>query len=278
MEPVAIAVICTVVFGVVTAISAFIRQLLLSRDKKLNDEALSKSLKEEIKGLHELRGDLNKNMRLESHYQVLGSNKEAIQYIDQKIEENLNKKLNLIQRYAQMVEKESTAIVQGEACSERKTVCDLLKNEIDLEIRFYDDELAQLQKRRSSIWDANHDIHEYLIANETSRNDKLDKLYQSHTALLEKIYIRHQETSEKLASETIEAGNIAMKYMSWSPIKFLSQFFSSAKQVSLEKVKQEKASRETVRQIQNALNAQSGEEGAKRQPLPKDDLSLEFVS
>lgn len=39
MEPITIAIICATVFGVVSGLAAFIRQLILSRDKKLNDKA-----------------------------------------------------------------------------------------------------------------------------------------------------------------------------------------------------------------------------------------------
>jgi len=47
MEPVTIALICSAAFGAVVALSVFIRQLILSRDKNLNDKAQRRALTQE---------------------------------------------------------------------------------------------------------------------------------------------------------------------------------------------------------------------------------------
>ena len=57
MEPVTIAIIGAVVFGVVVAVSAFVRQLILSRDKNLNDKAQNKALELEA-NYHKRRPDM----------------------------------------------------------------------------------------------------------------------------------------------------------------------------------------------------------------------------
>jgi len=151
---------------------------------------------------------MQSNKRFDSHYRVLGSNKDAIVYLDNKIDDILNKKTQLIERYAQVTLKESGAIVEGEISTSRKEVCDRLKAEIDAEIQFYNTELNQLQhtelnqlqQRRTALWDTHTDLQEYLVGQEKSRNENLDFVYKQHSSLLEKIYLRHTDASEHIAA------------------------------------------------------------------------------
>lgn len=253
MEPVTIAIIATAVFGAVTALSVFIRQLFLSRDKNLNDKAQHRALAQESKELEKLRKQMQNNKRFDSHYQVLGSNKDAIQYLDQKIEEILSKKFGLIQRYARIAVKESSAIIDGGKCTERKEVCDLLRQEIDSEIKFYNDELKDLQARRASLWDSHSGLQVYLLEQEKSRNEKLDTIYQSHTGVLEKIYLRHNDNAEKFAKQTIDAGNQTFKFLT-APWQLLLQFFKISSGISPNVAAKEKASREAVAQAEKDIN------------------------
>jgi hypothetical protein len=257
MEPISIAVICTVVFGVVTALSVFVRQLLLSRDKRLNDKAQHRALAQEAKELEKLRTQMASNKRFNSHYQVLGDNKDAIQYIDQKIEDILAKKLALIQRYGQMTIKESSAMIDGAQSGDRKVVCDLLKEEIDREIKLYDTELQQLQSRRASLWGAHHDLQDYLIAQEMTRNENLDKLYQGHSGLLEKIYVHHNESAERVTKLVINAGTHSLKYMALAPLQMLMEYFKPSKNISPEKMQKEKLARQSVSDIEDSINGKS---------------------
>lgn len=268
MEPVTIAVICTVVFGAVTALSVFVRQLLLSRDKNLNDLAQQRALLQESTELENLRTQMGSNKRFDSHYQVLGANKEAIEYIDTKIQRILDKKMELIQRYAQMTLNESSAIIDGGQSPERKAVCDLLKNEIDHEIRFYEIELQELQAQRASIWDSRLDLQGYLIAHEESRNENLDKLYVGHTGLLEKIYMRHDRSTERFAEQTLEAGTRSFKDTLMAPIRFLQQYFKMSSNISPNKMADEKAARERVSDREKEINGTS-------KKLKGEDVSME---
>lgn len=168
MDPVSIALICAAVFGVVLVVAAFIRQILLSRDKQLNDEAQSRALSQEVNELEKMRAQMQTQTRFDSHYQVLGANKEAIMYIDTKIEEILRKKTELIERYAKVTIKESDSIISGELSVDRKHDCDRLREEIDREIAFYDSELKQLQERRRSLWDTHTEFQKYLLNQEKS--------------------------------------------------------------------------------------------------------------
>ncbi len=270
MEPVIIAVICTVVFGAVTALSVFIRQILLSRDKHLNDRAQQRALLHESSELEKLRTQMESNKRFDSHYQVLGANRESIEYIDQKIQGILDKKMELIQRYAQMTLKESSAIIDGGQSPERKGMCDLLKDEIDREIKFYEIELQKLQAHRASIWDSRLDLQDSLIAHEELRNENLDKLYVGHTGLLEKIYIRHDESTEHFAEQTLEAGTRSFKETLMAPIRFLKQYFKASGNVSPDKIADEKASRMRVGDAEEKING-SGKK-VKDEDVKTDDL------
>lgn len=257
MEAVIIALICAASFGTVVAISVFIRQLLLSRDKQLNDEAQRKAIEQEAGELEKLREQMQSNKRFDSHYKVLGANKDAIAYLDNKIEDILQKKTRLIERYSQLSIKESTAIVNGDSSPDRKQTFDRLKQEIDEEIKFYDNELSQIQKRRTSLWDTHTELENYLVLQEKSRNENLDYIYKRHTGLLEKIYLRHADTSEHIAKESIDAGTTSFKSMILAPIQFLLQYFNLSTGISSGQSQIEQAARDNVREIEDEVN-QSG--------------------
>ena len=275
METVTIVVICSVVFGTVTALSAFVRQLMLSRDKNLNDIAEQRALLQETNVLEKLRTQMESNKRFDSHYQVLGANKDAIQYIDQKIDDILNKKLALIQRYADTITKESSEIIDRGQSIERKAACDRLKIEIDSEIQYYDSELQQSQIRRASIWDARQELQGYLISHEQSRNENLDKLYQGHTVLLEKIYVRHDQSTEHVAIHTIDAGTQSFKEMVMGPIHFLMQYFKLSEGISSDRGKDEKLLREKLKATEKELNDETHD---THEQADSDDFILNHVT
>lgn len=268
MEPVTIAIVATAVFGAVTALSVFIRQLLLSRDKRLNDNAQHRALGQETRELERLRKQMEGSKRFDSHYKVLGVNKDAIQYLDQKIEDTLNKKFALIQRYSQIAIKESSAIIEKGQPTERKVVCDLLRDEIDKEMIFFDRELQQLQNRRAALWDTHSELQIYLIEQEKSRNEKLDGIYQTHTSVLEKIYIRHNESTDQVAKHTIEAGTHTLKYL-MAPWQLLMKFFGMSTGIKPQTAPAEMVSRKSVADIQREINADSAND--------VDELSDEYL-
>lgn len=253
MEPVAIGIICTVVFGTVMSLSVYIRQLFLSRDVRLNEKAHQRALKQEAKELEKLRKQMEGNKRFDSHYKVLVANKEDIQYLDQKIEEILNKKFELIQRYSNMTLKESDALVNGESQGNRKQVSDMLRDEIEREMAFYDEQLNLFQKRRASFWDTHLELQEYLLEQEKTRNTKLDDIYQRHSSMLEKIYIRHNENSELVMIKSIDSATQAFKLIV-APLKYIMQFFTRSSNISLEKVQEEIDSRMAVKDVEDDIN------------------------
>ncbi|KTD42063.1 hypothetical protein [Legionella parisiensis] len=256
MEPVSIALICTAGLGTVVILAAFIRQILLSRDKQLNDQAQSRALTQEVMELEQIRAQMQNEKRFDSHYQVLGANKDAIRYIDTKIEEILNKKTELVERYAKVIVKESDSIVSGTVSSERKTACDRLREEIDHKIAFYDSELKELQERRASLWDAHTDFQRYLLNQEKSRNASLDSVYKQHSALLEKVYLRHIDDTEIVAVKSMEASTMTFKDMLMMPIQFLMQYFgvSVTPGISLVQTRVENVARANVDKIQHEIN------------------------
>ena len=169
---------------------------------------------------------MQNNQRFDNHYQMLGTNKEAIKYIDTQIDEVLHKKAAIIERYAQVSVKESGTIINsGEISSDRKGACDRLRDEIDKEILSYDEELKQLQIRRAALWDAHADFQKNILAQEKSRNSNLDNVYKQHSALLEKVYLRHIDDTEAVALKSIDAGTLSFKDLMMAPIQFLTQVF-----------------------------------------------------
>lgn len=254
MDPMTIALICAASFGTVVALAAFVRQLMLSRDKNLNDEAQRVALAQEAAELEKMRDQMQSNKRFDSHYKVLGANKDAIIYLDTKVDDILHKKTQLVERFALLTIKESGSIVDGAASSERKVACDRLKQEIDDEIKFYDSELLTLQQRRKSLWDTHIDLQEYLLEQEKSRNASLDFIYKRHSGLLEKIYLRHTEDSERIAKQSIDAGTMSFKMIILAPIQFLLQYFNLSTGISLDQSKVENAARDSVDDAEKDVN------------------------
>ena len=254
MEPVTIAIICAVAFGGVVAVSAFVRQLMLSRDKRLNDQAQQKALQHEIDELEKMRQQLESSKRFDAHYKILGSNKDAIVYLDTKIDDLLKKKAQLIERYGQLTTKESSSILDGDVSAERKKACDRLRLEIDSEINFYNSELEYLKKGCGVLWDSHQDLEIYLLNQEEQRNKTLDSIYEKHTAVLEKIYIRHTDQTEHVARDSIKAGTESFKSMVMAPIQFLMQYFGLSTGISLDQVAKEIQKRTDVSDAQDDIN------------------------
>lgn len=262
MEPLIIALICAASFGAVVALSVFIRHLLLSRDKHLNDEAQRKALAQEAGELEKMREQMQSNKRFDSHYKVLGTNKDAIAYIDGKIEDIIHKKTQLVERYANMSINESGAIINGLVTSERKSRCDKLKCEIDDEITFYNSELEHLQQRRKSLWDTHTDLQEYLVGQEKARNAHLDDIFKQHSSLLEKVYIRHTENAEHFAKQTVDAGTLTFKMFIMAPIQFLMQYFSISSGIAVAQSALEQAARDDVNKAEAEINDPDTHESA----------------
>lgn len=255
MGPVTIAIICATVFGVVATLTAFIRHILLSRDKVLNDLAQQRALVSEARELERLRIQMISNKRFDSHYQVLGTNKDAIAYLDQTIENNFRKKFDLIQRYADLIIKESVAIISGDRLVARKALCDNLKHEIDLEVALYDKEIEQLQMRRANLWDCHAELHYYLLDQEALYNANLNNLYQKHAGILEKMYQRHNDTSDAIAKYSIHETTETFKSLMMMPFNFLLPFFKPSMGIAPDAAKKERLLRNAIIIAQDDLNA-----------------------
>ncbi|MGL5741893.1 MAG: hypothetical protein ACRCXC_04760 [Legionella sp.] len=68
---------------------------------------------------------------------------------------------------------------------------------------------------------------------EKSSNSNLDSVYKQHSALLEKVYLRHIDDTEIVAVKGIEASTMSFKDMIMAPIQFLMQYFGVSPGISL---------------------------------------------
>lgn len=254
MDPVSIAIVCVAVFGAVTALAAFIRQLLLSRDKRLNDAAHRRALAQQATQMEELRTQMVSIKRFDSHYQVLGSNEGAIRYLDKKIEDLIQKKSDVIQRYSQTVFKESSAIISGQQSPQRKAQRDGLKAEVCKELLAYDNELENLQKRRKNLWESHAKLEDSLLYQETLRNEHLDKIYQEHSSMLEKLFARHNEDSDSIAKLSLEAGKSAFQLSVNAPAELLRGTFKPSDALSSVAALQELSHRREVLAAERDIN------------------------
>lgn len=271
MEPATMALVCVSVFGVIGILAAFIRQLLLSREKRLNDAAQQRALQQETHELDKIRQEMMNYKRYDTHYQVLGVNKESIEYIDQRFEDVIKKKFGLIDRYAETTLRESSAIVAGESGPDRKAICEKLKEEIDSELKLYDGELDQLQKRRALLWGNHNDILNNIDEQEKSRNDHLDALYDHHSSLLEKVFLRHTEDGETVAIKAIDASTSTFRAALMAPIYFLISMFKISSNIDPEQAVTELEARKEILKFQLELN--ETQTSTNIAPAPKSDES-----
>lgn len=255
MEPVTIAVVSAVVFGVVASISAFIRNLMLSRDKALNAKAQSRALNQEARELEHLRTQMEGVKRFTSHYEVLGTNIETIRYLDDKIDELIAKKRALIFRYTELVAKESAQIMTKGPHAERFNLCDLLRQEMDAELKHYNSEIASLQQRRSALWDSHAKLEKELISSERARNDTLDQVYLSHSGILGKVYHRHDDTAQLIARDNISASSESYKLSVMGPLK-LAEYFKPMSGVASGVLGQEMERRKAVQGVERSINTE----------------------
>lgn len=272
MDPVSIALICAASFGALVALAAFLRMWFLSRDKKLNDEAQSRALKQETEDLEKIRVQMQNKNRFDTHYRLLGSNKEAILSIDKQIEELLQKKMQLVERFGQATIKQSEAIVGGDCSWAHKEACDKLKQEIDTALKFYDAELKQWQDQRKKLWDTRTDVQDDLLKQEKSHNEHLDTLYQQHSALLEKVYLRHIDEREVLASKNIDAGTTAFKWLAWGPMQFLLEYFNISTGIALTRSQMELMQRRSIAGLEIEINGLPPREHHHRNQYPQEKI------
>jgi hypothetical protein len=271
MEPITMALVCAGVFGVVGVLASFIRQLLLSREKRLNDAAQQRALQQETQILEKMRYEMLDYKRYDTHYQVLGTNKESIQYIDERIDDLLKKKSEIIQRYAEAILRESSAIVVGESGMERKAICDRLKEEINSELTFYEGELEQFQKRRALLWDDHKELLKHIYEQEKSRNDHLDALYEHHSSMLEKVFLRHTDDSEMVATKTIDASTSTFRAALMAPIYYLMGLFKISSNIDPEQARNELQDRHEILKFQMEVN--KNQSSTKAVPFKKLDQS-----
>lgn len=281
MEVIAIGLICTAVFGAVVALAAFLRHILLSRDKQLNDKAQQRALTQEADELKNIRQEMQSRKRMTAHYQLLNENKHAIQHLDDKIDELTQKKAELITRWAEMTIEASRQMIDHGADHQQKSKYDKVKQSIDAALANYDQEISQLQKRREALLTTHQEIGMYLLEQDKKANDNLDGLYEKHSMMLEKMFIRHNENSEHVATRTIDAGTNTFALILKAPIQYLTTFFKSGTGFNLDKLKDEIKSRGDVADMEDALNeaGDSAEDfGDDVEPADQDEAAPEDES
>ena len=257
MEAVIVALICATVYGAVVILAEFVRRLVLSRDKKLNEEALSRALTNQIGEMEKLRQQMQSQSSFEAHYHVLKENREVIQGIGLRISSLLSEKASWIQRYSQDVIKELESIrSEGKDMGDRKLIFDQLRDKIDSLIASYDAELKNLQEERGQLWKDQTDFQKSLLTEEKSRNASMNEMFKQHAAMLEKFFITYTATVETIALKDIDAGGISFKDILMAPIQFLMQFFSgsAASNVEVDQPAAEKAARAEVNRVEELVN------------------------
>ena len=276
MEPVSIALICAAVFGTVMVIAAFLRQILLSRDKKLNDEAQSRALTQEALELEKIRIQMQNNHRFINHYNMLGDNKEVIEYLDAQIDRIFKEKAKCIELYGHKVLEKSMAIVSsGGISAEVKAACDQLRESCELLIEMYDTELKGIQDKRAAEWGNHTLLQQKILEQEAARNASLDEVYKQHSSILEKVFLRHIDAGEIFAVKGIEAGTTSFKDMLMAPINLLMAYFGRVAVVpgiSVTHTKVEHVARMNVDHAEKEINSPRHEDVHQKDKAHKTEV------
>jgi len=257
MEPFTVAAVCAVSFGSIVALTSFVRSLLNGRNIRLNEKIMLKALSNEMKELENLRLQMEKAERYKAHYKILGSNKEAIAYLDNKIEEILQKKANFIERYGSYALNESKQMITHSCELLDTSAKQQLKKQFNNEMESLNSELKELQERRSSLFDANSQIENRLVNHESERNKVLDRIYLKQTGILEKLYVRTMEKGEVLTKESIKSETSIFKSIVMAPVELLKQFFSVSNKASVDQLKNEISNRKAVLEAEEDINTLS---------------------
>lgn len=254
MAIVTTVLICATVFGGIVAISAFIRQLIVSRERKLNDAAQQRALTKEFENLNDLRIRFESSQRNDTHYQVLEKNTDSIRYIDNQIEQIMERKIAIISRFSNIIMTQSDSIIKGQFSSENKHDCNVLRQEVDKELSHYNSEIERLQKTRANLWENHQELQDKLLAQESEHNKQLDDIYSKHSSIIEKLSLRSIDNSEVITKKTLDEGGNAFKMMILAPIKFLIAFFTKSEGIDLEKSLDEISEREDIKDAQDELD------------------------
>lgn len=250
-----IAVLAAVGFGVVSIISAFIRHLLMSRDKKLNEEALKGVVNQEKQDMEEMREEMLSYKRFKNHYALLGDNKEAIHEIDTNIENLIQKKLKLIHEYSIKSIDHSNDIISREV---KMSFSDdpilLLKKDVDLQIEYFDSEIKALQERRSTLWNIDHEYQNLLMKEENKRNENLDKMYDNHSKLIGKVYLKHIDYVDEYAKENVRSSTKTFLDSFLAPFRFLAAFYNGKVDHAESRSDQEQDKRGDVSDVEDDIN------------------------
>jgi hypothetical protein len=253
MEVSTIAIVCAPAFGVVAMLSTFIGQVLLSRDKALNEKAQKKALNQELFGLEKLRKEIGGLKGLDADSEDSGV-KGDVQELDANIKAIFKKKSALVERYAEMVAKESNAVICKEQSLENQEMCKRFKNEIDKELSFYQQELQQLQMQRDAEGNVHSPLRHNRLEQEKQVLSHLQVVYERHVGLLEKVYLRHDHIEADTAAKFLETRVIRFNPLTWGSVTALKQCFKASKEVDKFGVRNESMRRQEIADAQDWLN------------------------
>lgn len=235
MEPGIIALICAASFGVVTALAALIKQLLVSRDKRINDLALRRGLNQKMAGLEKIRSEKLRPKRFDLNYTVFKSIQNELRDLDRHIERRAHELDQLIERYAQAPNNES-------------------KIEMYKKSRHCEEMLADLRGRRIELCKRLANVEDKLLQAEQERNAHLDELSRQHSFILGQVYRRDLAFGERVATLGISAGTSTFKRVFVAPIEFLLNYFGISSGIILPQARAEEHHRAEVGDIEREYN------------------------
>lgn len=224
MAPLTLALLCTAALGVLLIIAAFIRQMILNREKRKNDEAQIKSLEFEIGRLDELRKEMKQNPR-DAYQNIHESHNKEIKQLDDEIRQIYLKKEKLLEEEIKLMEQDANNLHPegSQDCKERFK----LKRELSKDkLASYDEEIKLLKERREKLLGANIDHEREVLKQEDTHMQKLDDLYHQHSDVMKEVYLRHIGNSENIALETLKAGTSTFFDALKTPLQMLVQLFT----------------------------------------------------
>lgn len=254
MEPVTLVIICAVSFGGLASIVSIIHQYLLTRNQRLNQLAQERVIEQYNQSLRDIRAEMAQNSQKYIYHELIDDNKEAIVQIDEQIQEIMQAKLALVERYSETIGREAKKLREGDYEEERFELNAQLKENLEKALSEFDEQIVTLQGKRQQLLSDKKTLVETLISQEQKQNEALNAMYKQHGQYLDKMYLTHAENQQKLSQSFIESSKSFFKAFIRAPIDFIASFFSKGSNIDSNQAQTEAQEREDTSLLERGLN------------------------
>lgn len=260
MEIASIVVICSVCLGGFFSIASVIHQLLLSRNQQINAEIHKRALEQQQQALTEIREEMHTDTNNSTSMYLYEDTKHAIKEVEQRLDELYESKADLLEHHIKQLEK-WTSLAYSNSPDKPKNIDKIivdLKADLAQQLSHWDNRLEQLQKQRSQILSSQLALSEKLQENEQKRLEQFNKLYETHSNMLDALQTSYVSRQHSLSELFIESSKALLEATISAPARFVASYFGGGERKSnQENIDKEAQSRKQSEEVEKLLNNDS---------------------